>query len=168
MRIRLFHDGEPIDVEIAGGGSERDVSFRDGDREERFAVTPVAPGPSSGALRIRGRSVRYLAHRSGSRVRVALLGETYEFDLTQSSGTRRAAHASASPETRSPMPGKVLQVSAIVGVAVKPGDPLVILEAMKMENVLVAELAGTVAEVHVRAGDMVEPGKVLVVVRPEA
>jgi biotin carboxyl carrier protein len=44
---------------------------------------------------------------------------------------------------------------------------LLILEAMKMENVLVAEIAGTVKEVHVKVGDMVEPGKLLVLVTPK-
>jgi biotin carboxyl carrier protein len=61
----------------------------------------------------------------------------------------------------------VLEVSAEAGREVSPGDPLLILEAMKMENVLVAEIAGTVKEVHVKAGDMVEPGKLLVLVTPK-
>jgi biotin carboxyl carrier protein len=50
---------------------------------------------------------------------------------------------------------------------VKPGDPLLILEAMKMENVLSAEIAGTIRDVHVKPGDMVEPGKLLVLVEPK-
>jgi biotin carboxyl carrier protein len=64
------------------------------------------------------------------------------------------------------MPGKVLQVSARPGMEVKPGDPLIILEAMKMENVLCAEIAGAVKEVHAEPGDMVEPGKLLVLIEP--
>ena len=60
----------------------------------------------------------------------------------------------------------MLKLETEVGKTVKPGDPLLILEAMKMENVLVAEIAGTVKEITVRAGDMVEPGKLLVVVEP--
>jgi len=61
------------------------------------------------------------------------------------------------------MPGKVLEVLVQPGDRVEIGDGLLILEAMKMENRLIAEAAATVAEVKVAAGDMVEGGRVLVV-----
>jgi biotin carboxyl carrier protein len=99
---------------------------------------------------------------------VAVGGECHEFETgTGSTKGRRSATGHQNPETRSPMPGKVLQVSAKPGDVVSPGDPLLILEAMKMENVLAAEIAGTVKEVHVKAGDMVDPGKLLVVITPK-
>ena len=50
------------------------------------------------------------------------------------------------------MPGAVLAVHAAVGEAVEAGDPVVTLEAMKMEHVVVATIAGRVADVRVRAG----------------
>ncbi|MCI9071386.1 MAG: acetyl-CoA carboxylase biotin carboxyl carrier protein subunit [Lachnospiraceae bacterium] len=57
--------------------------------------------------------------------------------------------------------GKVFKVEAKVGQTVKPGDPVVILEAMKMEIPVVAPQAGTVASIDVAVGDNVEAGAVL-------
>ena len=59
------------------------------------------------------------------------------------------------------MPGKILNVKAAVGTAVKKGDVILILEAMKMENDVVAPEDGTVASINVSAGDSVEAGDVL-------
>lgn len=62
-----------------------------------------------------------------------------------------------------PMPGKILRVSVSVGTAVKAGDVLLILEAMKMENEISAPSAGTVKEIRAREGDSVNSGDALVV-----
>lgn len=55
-----------------------------------------------------------------------------------------------------PMPGKILAVKANVGQAVKKGDVIIVLEAMKMENEIVAPSDGTVASINVAVGDTVE------------
>jgi pyruvate carboxylase subunit B len=60
------------------------------------------------------------------------------------------------------MPGLVVKVDVSAGDAVEPGEGVVIVEAMKMENELKAEAGGVVARVHVRAGDTVDKGQVLV------
>ena len=57
--------------------------------------------------------------------------------------------------------GKVFKVEASVGQAVKAGDPVIILEAMKMEIPVVAPQDGTVATINVAVGDAVESGDVL-------
>jgi acetyl-CoA/propionyl-CoA carboxylase biotin carboxyl carrier protein len=163
MKIRLFSNDEPVDVTLTAG--EALIEKADGTR--RFAFATVArPSASGGAIRVEGRTFRYLARRDGSRLQIAIGGESFEFELSEPAQSR-GGHGTASPETRSPMPGKVLQVSARVGDPVAPGDPLLILEAMKMENVLVAEIAGRIAAVHVVPGDMVDPGKLLVVITPD-
>ena len=59
------------------------------------------------------------------------------------------------------MPGKILGVKTSAGQAVKKGDVLVVLEAMKMENEIVAPSDGTVAGVNVAVGDSVEAGATL-------
>lgn len=60
-----------------------------------------------------------------------------------------------------PMPGKILSIKVKVGDAVKKGDVLMILEAMKMENEVVALEDGTVASIDVAEGAMVEASDVL-------
>lgn len=66
-----------------------------------------------------------------------------------------------SVQINSPMPGKILSVKASAGQAVKKGDVILLLEAMKMENEVVAPQDGTVASINVASGDMVEAGDVL-------
>ncbi len=59
------------------------------------------------------------------------------------------------------MPGKILAVKKHAGDAVKAGEPILVLEAMKMENDIVAPQDGTVATINVAVGDSVESGAVL-------
>jgi len=65
------------------------------------------------------------------------------------------------------MPGKVLNVKVKVGDEVKKGDPLLVSEAMKMEMVIQAPLAGTVKEVLVKAEEFIESGDLLIVLEPK-
>lgn len=78
-----------------------------------------------------------------------------------------APAASASQEEGSivvsaPMPGKVISIKASVGAQVKKGEVVLILEAMKMENEIVAPEDGTVASINVSAGDAVEAGDTMI------
>lgn len=61
-----------------------------------------------------------------------------------------------------PMPGNIWKIKTSVGATVNKHDVLLILEAMKMENEIVAPEAGTVTAILVKEGDSVEPGKVMV------
>ncbi|MDY6309406.1 MAG: biotin/lipoyl-containing protein [Oribacterium sp.] len=72
-----------------------------------------------------------------------------------------AAGAAGSIKVDAPMPGKILAVKKHVGDAVKAGDPILVLEAMKMENDIVAPKDGTVASINVSVGDAVESGATL-------
>ena len=71
------------------------------------------------------------------------------------------AGAAGAVAVTAPMPGKILGVKAYAGQAVKRGQVLLILEAMKMENEIVAPQDGTVATINVAVGDSVEPGATL-------
>lgn len=71
------------------------------------------------------------------------------------------AGAAGAVAVTAPMPGKILGVKASAGQAVKRGQVLLILEAMKMENEIVAPQDGTVATINVAVGDSVEPGATL-------
>lgn len=81
--------------------------------------------------------------------------------------TRKARAASGGPgahagHIKAPMPGKVTQVKVAVGAQVKPGETLIVMEAMKMEYTLVADQTGKVAAIQCKAGDPVKLGQVLV------
>jgi biotin carboxyl carrier protein len=63
---------------------------------------------------------------------------------------------------RAPMPGLIVDLKVKEGESVNPGDPLIILEAMKMENVIKSAGEGVVKSVKVKKGDSVEKGQVLI------
>ena len=100
---------------------------------------------------------------------ITVNGNVYEVTVEEgftgaASAPKAAAPAGAagSVTVAAPMPGKILGVKANPGQAVKKGDVIVILEAMKMENEICAPQDGTVATVECAVGDSVETGKVLV------
>ena len=72
-----------------------------------------------------------------------------------------AAGGAGSVKVSSPMPGKILAVKANVGDSVKKGQVIIILEAMKMENEVVAPEDGTIASIDVTVGASVESGDTL-------
>ncbi len=79
--------------------------------------------------------------------------------LASATGARSAASGEA---IRAPIAGKVVKILVSVGEAVQAGTPVIVLEAMKMENELVAERGGTVAQITKSAGQAVETGDLLV------
>ncbi len=72
-----------------------------------------------------------------------------------------ASGAAGSVKVAAPMPGKILAIKANNGQAVKKGEVIMILEAMKMENEITAPEDGTVASINVGVGDSVESGDTL-------
>ena len=108
---------------------------------------------------------------------ITVNGNVYDVTVEEGTGSAapapkaapKAAAKAAAPagaqgavKVNAPMPGKILKVNATAGAAVKKGDVLVVLEAMKMENEICAPQDGTIATVECAAGDSVESGKVLV------
>ena len=72
-----------------------------------------------------------------------------------------ASGAAGSVKVAAPMPGKILAIKANNGQAVKKGEVIMILEAMKMENEITAPEDGTIASINVGVGDSVESGDTL-------
>lgn len=72
-----------------------------------------------------------------------------------------APAAAGSFAQTAPMPGTILDIHVKVGDTVAANQPVMVLEAMKMENEVVAEQAGTIASINVEKGTMVNPGDTL-------
>ena len=105
--------------------------------------------------------VRVPYARTGAHVHVSINGESYEFvpaEEIEESGRGAGAFV---PEITSPMPGKVLAVKVAAGDVVEADQPLLLLEAMKMEQTVRAPARARVAEIRVQDGAMVGPGAVL-------
>lgn len=75
-----------------------------------------------------------------------------------------AAALASGEVVKAPMPGNILKINVAPGQKVEEGDVLIVLEAMKMENEIVAAKSGTVAQVAVSKGAVVETGAPLVVI----
>ena len=97
----------------------------------------------------------------------AMLLDEYELAAPAAPAVAPAAPAAglvAGEVVKSPMPGNVLKINVTPGQKVGEGDVLIILEAMKMENEVVSTKAGTVAQIVVAQGAVVETGSPLVVI----
>ena len=70
--------------------------------------------------------------------------------------------ATGSVKVEAPMQGLVISVDVSLGQKVKAGETLILLEAMKMENPIVAPVDGTVEGIHISKGDTVETGALLI------
>lgn len=151
-------------VLIEHHGERRTVSFTArGDRHFGFAFgTMDIRAHKNGLVRfaIDGRVSEASVSRIGHDVTVQIEGHDTIFHHVLATG----AEEDASSESRilSPMPGLVRLVSGVEGASVAKGDPLVTMEAMKMELSLTAPRDGKVASVTVAAGDQVNEGALLV------
>ena len=120
-------------------------------------VERVAPG----TFVLKDGDARRTFHcvRDGAVIHVAWEGVVYRVE-EQPEGAR-AGQRRDKGGLEATMPGKVIAVKAAVGQAVRKGDEIVVVEAMKMENALRAPRDGTMKAVNVKVGDMVGPGAVL-------
>ncbi len=158
---------ESLDIELDGTGRARI-----GDREVRYEVLHqdgelwqllIDGRPWVGVVRGDESGRRYTVARRGSPLRMTLKSEL-ETRLEAAGG----GAGGAGSEVRSLMPGVVIKVLIGAGDTVASGEVLLVLEAMKMQNEIRAELAGTVAKVHVEPGLAVAADALLVEIEPEA
>ncbi len=114
---------------------------------------------------------------------ITVNGKTYEVSVEEKCGTSKAAPVGAQPafvvgissqvvpkpviaggkSVTAPMPGKVISIKVNLGDVVKADQELIIMEAMKMHNPILAPSNGVVKEILVKTGDAVQTGNVLVV-----
>jgi len=121
--------------------------------------------PASVDLTVDGVRRRCAVSVRGDRVDVDSVNGSSEFRIDPRFPDLDAAHSAGS--LVAPMPGAVVRVLVETGAAVEAGQPLVVLEAMKMEHTVAAPVSGTVGEIRVHAGQQVEAGAVLVVMTEE-
>ena len=156
--VTLYHGGERVQGELLGvhGGAARHSTFDIRTHDGTFQALG-----SPAFIFINGEQVT-MAETGDGRVVVFEEGDVFEF-LPRLTG---AAGGSASDGgLRAPMPGKIVAAPAKVGDVVTKGQPVVVLEAMKMEHALTAPFDGVVAELNVAVGDQVVDGAVLAVVK---
>lgn len=129
-------------------------------------IDVVSIGASTYSVLYKGKSfVVDLEQKSAEQPILARIdGETFSLTVTRGeAGAAARAEGSDEGETIfAPIPGRVVRVLAEAGKTVAAGTPLIIIEAMKMENVLVARTGGIVTRVLTSAGQTVEAGQLVI------
>ena len=159
--------GRELVVEIkedAHGGSSITVDGAAVTASAERALMPPGSGRGPTNVRVGDRSIELWLEGTPPKLGVIADGQRFFAEVESERMRIRAASKAKAGEglLRSPMPGRVLRVMVTEGQAVEQGAPLVIVEAMKMENELFAERAGVVKKLFVQAGATVEGGAPLV------
>jgi len=157
-QVTAFTRGDAeVEVKWWGGRSPRHA--------EREDVAVVSAGPDEVTLAVDGVATVFRVSVAGT------MGEQVDVDSPRGHVALRRTPRFTDPADRvaegsllAPMPGSVVAVHAAVGDAVTEGQPLLVLEAMKMQHTIAAPHAGTVIELDVAVGDQVNGGAVLAVV----
>jgi len=96
-------------------------------------------------------------------------GRTYTMPVGSGQKSRKkAGGGGSSDQISAPMPGKVTKVLVEEGTVVSQGQAVLVMEAMKMEYTLKADINGTVETIHCKAGEQVALGKALVKIKPSS
>jgi acetyl/propionyl-CoA carboxylase alpha subunit len=156
MTFEVELDGQArlVSVEAAGEGRFR-VSW-DGHAHE---VDLQRPTPEAFQMLIDGESWEAGCVRVEGGWLVDVMGVTEQVGVVDPRRKAlRLAGAAAGGQVNAPMPGRVVRLCASAGAAVKKGQPLLVVEAMKMENELKSPIDGVLVELWVTEGQAVEAG----------
>ncbi len=104
--------------------------------------------------------------RGDASISIYYQGQAYRFGIPAAIHGAEGAAADAD-HPRAPMSGAVVALSIAVGDTVEPGDTLVVVEAMKMEHAIVAQISAKVGDILVAVGDQVDEGETLVLLEVE-
>ena len=160
MRYLVTVGGETLELEVDRneGGVYR-VRAADG---SELSVTAHTNTSGLFDLLVDGQNVQVLPAAGEVRYRderYAVRAESWLEHAASGSGVSDRAH---SRQVVAAMPGRIVQISCEVGAVVTVGAPLIVMEAMKMQNELSAKSAGTVRAISVVVGQTVERGELLI------
>jgi len=173
MKRTLVIGDETHELEIRRGGGKT-VMVWDG---EEIPIDVLRVEPTSYSVIIDGHSVGVNLDRVRSQdldlhtFRASLYDGAYDFTLQDPHKKLLAAAMArgkkgATGLVAALMPGKVLKLLVLPGEVVEEGQPILILEAMKMQNEYAAPMAGTVAQIHVEEGVNVEINSPMITLAP--
>lgn len=153
-----------VDVRLQGRGADRVLIVED--RTVSFRV--LRQDRDELVLELDGRVERLVAARTAAGIEVAWRGRTYRLATADQDAGPGAGSSVGGGDgrIRTPMPGKIVAVHVAEGDAVEAGQPLLVLESMKMQNDVVSDVTGTVTRILRELGTNVEFGDVLVEVTP--
>lgn len=160
MRYRLERDGKSYDIDVVPSGDGYVV--RGPDAEPRL-VRFVTRADGSQRASTPWGEIELVSARRGGELWAHVEGQrlSARVERARPAGVNGAS-AGGAGELRAPMAGKLLRLDVKVGDALEAGQPVAVIEAMKMENELVAPLSGVVIEVGPAAPSAIDKGALIV------
>lgn len=148
VEATVSHEGTTMIVRIGDDEHRFEMESNDNGRMElRYADGKVHVVELDGTdLRVDGRAYPISVRKAPPKVEGAMRG---------------AGGAGGQTKVKPPMPGKIVKIAVAVGDHVQPGDVLVILEAMKMQNEIVSPMEGTVKSLDVAEGESIDAKRVI-------
>jgi 3-methylcrotonyl-CoA carboxylase alpha subunit len=135
-------------------GDETRALDLDRDKDKAPRVRPLGPGTFA-VENTDGSSETFHCVRAGDTLHLWWRGAAYVLEVARP-GERKAGERGGSAGLSAPMPGKVIKISVVPGQAVRKGDEILVIEAMKMENAVRAARDGVVKSIAVRVGEMAD------------
>jgi biotin carboxyl carrier protein len=164
VKLQVEIDGKKRQVELTQA-SERPVWTIDGQRLEADAIA-VSSGVYS--ILINGKSFEVRTERLGAELRATTSGREFRIVVQDEREWRRkrgsAVEAEGRQQVLAPMPGKIVRVLVKTGDAVRAGQGLLVVEAMKMQNEIRAPKSGTIDRLGVVEGQTVNAGQEVAIV----
>ena len=151
LRLGQGERSWPVEIERLGDRSVVDVAGREHDARHGVAAD------GGHWCELDGRRMRFAAELAGDRLLLVHGGRRLEFRLPSFGGLAEPVDSGADL-LNAPMPGRVIRLLVAVGDRVSKGQPVAVLEAMKMEQRFAAPRDGIVTAVHVREGEQVPEG----------
>jgi len=160
MEQTLLHKNKSLTIRVEQSGESLTVMV-DG---QPFEIEKTLELANELRAEVDGRrKAFFIARKSSEEVFVFYDGRQYVFQVEQEGKYGPGGiQVEAGNYVASPMPGTVIKINCAEGDEVAENDPLVIVEAMKMENLLRSPVTGTVSKVHKKEGDLVDAGAPIV------
>lgn len=157
IELEVVEQG-PGKAQLLVDGKEVDAEFLDVDRLGQYAVG------------LNGRSyAASIEQRTDTDLIVTIAGESFRVNAVDERERAAGELAASRPKAETimaSMPGIVVGIHAEVGQTLEPGDPVLVLEAMKMQNEICSEYGGVVQEILIREGESVAGNQLLVKLAP--
>ncbi|MBD3232861.1 MAG: hypothetical protein GF315_03975 [candidate division Zixibacteria bacterium] len=164
--MELIYNAEILTTEISR--SEDGYLLSIGDKNIAFKLSDLSPGVYS--LIVDGKSKKVYVANDNESIYVNVDGDDFVFDIPRDDTELRSEATAAAGaddfQVLPPMPSKVVKIMVEVGQKVSVGEGLVVLESMKMENLVKSKVDAIVEAVNFVDGDLVDTGKVVIKLAP--
>jgi 3-methylcrotonyl-CoA carboxylase alpha subunit len=157
MELHYEHQGKQYPVKIIRHGEGFEVEV--GDRTFQVESKEMKPGFIT--MTINGKVTKCNIATEGNQRHIFIHGDVYRFNRVEA-GSRPASFDALPSAITSPISGKVTAMAAADGDAVKAGQVIITIEAMKMEYQIKAPYDGKVEKINFKVGDQVDIGELLV------